>query len=165
MHSLVRAALDDAFVTIQTLERIAVKCTSMAVVIRPALIWRTCMFSPIANGARKHRPENRVSHVGNPELAEEFHQWSDLEAMTHQGPWFKARYYTAALKVGATNASSNAFGEIIRSPTGPFEVGEEFPADWLPRYINAKMFALHEVLHQFFLSTRTLCGEHMLSWT
>lgn len=151
MQSLVRSALDTGYVTIQTLERIAGKCTSMAVAIRPASLWTHCMFSQLARkSARGDRDSNRVRFDANPELAGEFHQWLELEPKTHQGPWFKARHFTAALTVGATDASSNAFGGVIRMPHGLFEAGGDFPSDWLPRHINAKeMFALHEVLEQF----------------
>ena len=129
MQLRVRSALNDGYATTSTLERIAGKCTSMAVAIRPACLWTTCMFSQLAKSARNCRPENRVSFDANPELAGEFLQWSELKATTHQGPWFKARHSTVALQVGATDASSNAVGGIIHVPTGLFEAGGDFPSD------------------------------------
>lgn len=132
LQSLVRSALEAGHVSIPTLERMAGKATSMAVAIRPASLWTHCMFAQLAKSARNRRPTSRVSLVKNPELAGELQQWVELEPTTHQGPWFKARHYTAALKVGATDASSNAFGGVMHTASGNFEVGGDFPADWLP---------------------------------
>lgn len=100
LQSLVRTVIEAGYVSIPTLERIAGKCTSMAAAIRPASLWTHCMFSQLAKSKTNRRVRKRVSLVSNPELVGELRQRLELEATTHQGPWFKARRFTAALTGG-----------------------------------------------------------------
>ena len=64
-------------------------------------------------------------------------------------PWYDATRHVLTIS-GATDASSQAWGGLIRGPFGAFSVfkaAADFPAAWHNAHINVKQtFALHEVL-------------------
>ena len=144
LHALIEQALAAGSITVTRLEKIAGKCVSMSVAIRPASLWTHYMFAAI------NRAKGPVIHLGSrPDLCAELRIWLDLSTTSQEGPWYKARHYEVALTAGSSDASSNQYGGVVSLPRGQFSAGGGFPHDWLPRAINGKeMFALLEVLEQ-----------------
>ena len=151
LQLLVKESLDSKRVSFRTLQRIAGKCMSMTVAIRPASLWTRAMFNTIAS-FEKGGP--RVALLDRDEYADlraEFQQWLSLTTTSHEGLWQRARHYTASITNGASDASSIAWGGIVNTVSLPsFRAGGVFPSEWLPKHINKKeMYALHELLRLF----------------
>ena len=144
LHALIETTLAAGKVTVTRLEKIAGKCVSMSVAIRPASLWTHYMFAAIA------RATGRVIDLGPlPDLRAELRTWLGLSATSQEGPWYKARHYAVKLTQASSDASSNQYGGVVSLPRGQFSVGGDFSHEWLPRAINGKeMFALLEVLEQ-----------------
>ena len=117
----------------------------MTAAIRPASLWTHSMAAVLARTEKSG--DSRVQLTRQAELRAELCQWLQLTTTTQQGPWQRARHFTAALTGGATDASSNAWGGVINTTTGPLLTDRDFPSEWSARHIiNKKMLALHEVL-------------------
>ena len=71
------------------LEKIAGKCVSMPVAIRPASLCTHYMLAAIAkaNGWEIHLSSK-------PDLCTELNIWRSLSATAQEGPWYKPRQYT-----------------------------------------------------------------------
>ena len=144
LHTLITEALTTGFLTSRTLERIAGKCVSMSVAIRPASLWTHYMFA-----ALKRASGTSIRLRDKPDLVAELSRWLQLSSTSQEGPWFKARHFKLTLTQGSSDASSTQYGGVVALPHGPFTVGGGFPADWIPRPINGKeTFALLEVLSE-----------------
>lgn len=150
LHNLLHTTLGAGELSFRTLERIAGKCMSMTVAIRPASLWTHAMFTVLAKLEKSGLRHIDLSRDEFVDLRGEFHQWAGISSTSHEGPWQKAHHFTAALTGGATDASSTAWGGVVNATTGPFHAGGVFPEEWLTRHINSKeMFALYHVLLQF----------------
>ena len=75
--------------------------------------------------------------------------WLEVRSRLNGAPWYDATRYVLTIS-GATDASSQAWGGLIRGPFGTFSVfkaAADFPAAWHNAHINVKeTLALHEVL-------------------
>lgn len=76
LQDLLRSALDGGSLDVGTLERIAGKCMSMPVAIRPASLWTHSMFATIARLSRARK--TRISLSDHGELRAELQQWLSL---------------------------------------------------------------------------------------
>lgn len=142
LHTLITAALTSGSLTTRTLEKIAGKCVSMSVAIRPASLWTHYMFAAIKNAKG-----TSIQLANKPDLRAELRKWLELSSTSQEGPWFKARHYHLELTRASSDASSNQYGGVVSLPQETFEVGGGFPRQWLSRPINGKeTFALLEVL-------------------
>eukprot|EP00752_Nemacystus_decipiens_P016750 g14988.t1 len=104
---------------------------SMSVAIRPAALYTQAMFATVA------ALEKSGAHA------------VDLSADSHEGPWQLARHFAAKLTLGASDASSLAWGGVVFARE-EFRAGGVFPSEWMPKHINFKeMYALHHLLLQF----------------
>ena len=72
-----------------------------------------------------------------------------MRSRLNGAPWYDATRHVLTIS-GATDASSQAWGGLVRGPFGAFSVfkaAADFPAAWHNAHINVKeTFALHEVL-------------------
>ena len=72
-----------------------------------------------------------------------------MRTLLNGAPWYDATRHVLTIS-GATNASPQAWGGLIRWPFGAFsdfKAAADFPEAWHNAYINVKeAFALHEVL-------------------
>ena len=142
LHALIQAVLEQGSLTVQMLEKIAGKCISMSVAIRPASLWIHYMFAAIA------KANGREIHLSSkPDPCAELNIWRSLSATAQEGLWYKPRHYASQVTVAAADASSNQWGGVVSMPGGEFSAGGGFLHEWLSRHINEKeMFALLEVL-------------------
>ena len=71
-----------------------------------------------------------------------------MRSRLNGAPWYNATLHVLTIS-GATDASSQARGGLIRGPFGAFsafKAAADFPAAWHNTHINVKeTFALHEV--------------------
>lgn len=109
LHDLVRTALNSGGVAYRTLQRIAGKCMSMTVAIRPASLWTHAMFAVLASMEKAGRSRVDLSLDANADLLGEFKQWLSLAATSHEGPWHKARHLPVKLD-GSSDASTLGWG-------------------------------------------------------
>ena len=88
----------------------------------------------------------------------EMERWLEVRTRLNGVPWYGATRYVLTI-TEATDASSQAWGGLIRGPFGAFFVfkaATDFPTAWHNGHINVKeTFALHEVLK---LATTTHAG-------
>lgn len=150
LQQLLSQALEAKEVSFRTLQRVAGKCMSMSVAIRPASLWTHDMFAASAALERSGDSTVDLSRASNAGLVAEFKQWLALTATSQEGPWQRARHFSASLTKGSSDASSVAWGGVVNTTSGPFPAGGVFPASWLSRHINQKeMYALYHLLRQF----------------
>ena len=150
LQQLVTVALDGEGTSFRTLQRIAGKFMSMTVAIRPASLWTRAMFSTLA--ALEKSGLSRI------DLTSEAR--GDLASTSHEGPWQRARHFTAALTEEASDASSVEWGGFVMSFGNPFKAGGVFPLDWLNKHINKKeMYALYHLLRQVCHGAMRLCAR------
>ena len=102
LHALISEALENRTVTIRALEKIAGKCVSMSVGIRPASLWKHFMFAAIARAKGRE-----IQLATKPDLRAELTTWLGLSSTSQEGPWYEARHYASTTTVAASDASSN----------------------------------------------------------
>lgn len=154
LHQRLQGALEANTVSFETLRSVAGQAMSMSVAIRPASLYTQAMFAAVAALEKSGRHSMDLADHANADLLGEFRWWCRISTTSHEGPWQRARHFAAALRRGASDASSLAWGGVLHAPDGPFEAGGVFPPHWLTTHINQKeMFALFHLLHQF-------CGDH-----
>ena len=82
-----------------------------------------------------------------------------MRSRLNGAPWYHVTRHVLTVS-GATDASSQAWGGLIRGPFGAFSVfkaAADFPAAWHDTHINVKeTFALHEVL-KLATTTHSCC--------
>ena len=110
LHQLLHAALEARGISFSTSEHIAGKCMSMTVVTRPASLWTHAMFAALSKLEKSGVRQINLSRVELGDLNGEFRQWIGISSTSPQGPWQRAHHFTTALTVGATDASSAAWG-------------------------------------------------------
>lgn len=149
LHKLIRTALDDGGLAYRTLQRIAGKCMSMTVAIRPASLWTHAMFAVLSAMDKTNTRRVDLACDANADLRGEFHQWLSLTASSHEGPWQRASHLLVEID-GSSDASSIGWGGVINILNSPYRAGGVFPEDWLRKHINKKeMFALYHLLRLF----------------
>ena len=151
LEAILRGAIDSRSISFGQLEKLAGKCTSMSVAVPPASLYTHHTYRQIAvferSGSRKTLSSIAVSKRGA--LRFEMEGWLEVRSRLNGEPWYDATRHTLTIS-GATGASSQAWGGLIRGPFGAFSVfkaAADFPAAWHNVHINVKeTFALHEVL-------------------
>ena len=149
MHRRLQAALDTSRISFNTLRSVAGQGMSMSVAIRPAALYTQAMFAMVALLEKSGAHDVDLTARSSADLLGELRHWLDISATTHEGPWQLARHFAAKLTVGASDASSLAWGGVVFA-AGEFRAGGVFPPEWMPKHINFKeMYALHHLLLQF----------------
>ena len=151
LEAILQDAIDSLSISFSQLEKLAGKCTSMSVAIPPASLYTHHMYPQIAgskrSGGRKNLPSIAVSERSG--LPFEVERWSEVRSRLNGAPWYDATRHVLTIS-GATDASSQAWGGLIRGPSVAFSVfktAADLPAAWHNAHINVKeTFALHEVL-------------------
>jgi len=118
LQALIEQALEDGSVKVSRLEKIAGKCISMSVAIRPASLWSHFMISAIS-GAK----DSTVSLRSHRDLCAELKVWLSLSATSQEGPWHQARHYEVKLTTASSDASTIQYGGMVSLPNGPFSMG------------------------------------------
>ena len=143
------------------------KAVSMAVAVRPASLWTYHMYAALKRAGKpgKNRRWTTVIPIARDSgLREELLLWTRVQQGFNSGPWYKAMHFSADVTVGASDASSRAWGGVLRVRGLVFEAAGEFSTQWMARSINAKeVFALHETLSQYCgANPGTLTGAQLV---
>eukprot|EP00752_Nemacystus_decipiens_P016879 g15111.t1 len=149
MQRRLREALATRRISFDTLRSVAGQGMSMSVAIRPAALYTQAMFATVAALEKSGAHAVDLSSDSSANLLGELRHWLDISASTHEGPWQLARHFAAKLTLGASDASSLAWGGVVFARE-EFRAGGVFPSEWMPKHINFKeMYALHNLLLQF----------------
>ena len=92
LHGLLRTALADGGVSYRTLQRVAGKCMSMTVAIRPASLWTHAMFAVLSAMDNTNQRQIDLTRDAYADLRQEFQKWLSLTASSHEGPWQRASH-------------------------------------------------------------------------
>ena len=116
------------------------------------------MFAVIAELEKSGRCTVDRKHDSRVDLLCEFRQWLGIAATSQEGPWQRARHFSASIRTGLSDASSDAssavWAGVVHTAAGTFPAGGAFPPDWLNKHINQKeMYGLYHLLRQ-------LCTRH-----
>ena len=152
LRELILKVLSEGEVPLSTLEKIAGKCTSMKVAIRPASLWTHYMFETLrkAQCPRNRFWQHRVRVPRRSGLREELELWYGLTENAQEGPWYLATHFAVVLTRAASDASSVAWGGVLRFASLVFQAGADFGPEWMARDIHVKeMYALRELLQTF----------------
>ena len=142
LEAILWDAVDSRSISFNQLEKLAGKCTSMSVAVPPASLYTHHMYRHIAafkrSGDRKNLSSIAVSnHSG---LRFEMERWLEVRSRLNGAPWYDATRHVLTIS-GATDASSQAWGGLIRGPFGAFSVfkaAADFPAAWHNIHIKVK---------------------------
>ena len=108
------------------------------------------MFAVVAGLDKSGWCAVNLSHDSKADLVSEFKQLLGITATSQEGPWQRARNFSAALTKVSSAASSVARGGVANTTSGTLPAGGVFPSDWLSNNINQKeMYALYHLLRQF----------------
>ena len=125
---------------------------SMKVAIRPAYLWTHYMFEALrkAQCPSNRFWQHRVRVSLRSSLREELELWYGLTENAQAGPWYLAKHFAVVLKRAASDASSVAWGKVLRFASLVFQAGSYFGPEWMARDTHVKeMYALHELLQVF----------------
>ena len=76
--------------------------------------------------------------------------WYGLTENAQEGPWYLAKHFAVVLTRAVSDASSVAWGGVLRFASLVFQAGADFGPEWMARGIHVKeMYALHELLQVF----------------
>ncbi len=149
MHRRLRDALDTERISFDTLRSVAGQGMSMSVAIRPAALYTQAMFAMVAKLEKSGAPDVDLAARYSADLVGELRHWLSLSATTHEGPWKLAQNFAAKPTLGASDASSLAWGGVVYARE-EFRAGGVFPPERMAKHINFKeMYALHHLLLQF----------------
>ncbi|CAN0429763.1 unnamed protein product [Ascophyllum nodosum] len=94
--------------------------------------------------------QHRVRVPRRSGLREELELWYGLTENAQEGPWYLAKHFAVVLTRAASDASSVAWGGVLRFASLVFQAGADFGLEWMARDIHVKeMYALHELLQVF----------------
>eukprot|EP00903_Cladosiphon_okamuranus_P010409 g9846.t1 len=120
LHQLIRGALDDGRMDFSTLQRIAGKCMSMTVAIRPASLWTHAMFAVLAAMEEGGSSMVDLTCDASADLLGELRQWLSLTTSSHEGPWQRVQYefllslqWVPSVAYGAADSISRPSREFI----------------------------------------------------
>eukprot|EP00903_Cladosiphon_okamuranus_P006868 g6689.t1 len=115
MHGRLKKALTSGVISFETLRSVAGQAMSISVEIRPASLYTQAIFAAVAalEKSGRHRVDLRSRAFAD--LLGEFLWWCGIVTTTHEGPWQRARHFTAQLKRGASDSSSVAWGGVLHS--------------------------------------------------
>ena len=148
---ILRKAFDSRSLLLTQLEKLAGKCTSMSVAVPSTSLYPHHMYRQKAAfrcpGGQKNLRSIAVSAPSG--LRFEMERWLEVKTRLSGAPSYDATRHVLTI-TGATDASSQAWGGLIRGPFGAFfafKVAADFSAERHNAHINIKeTFALHEVL-------------------
>ena len=102
LRELILKVLSEGEVPLSTLEKIAGKCMSMKVAIRPASLWTHYMFEALrkARCPRDRFWQHRVRVPRRSGLREELELWYRLTENAQEGPWYLAKHFAAIGRIG-----------------------------------------------------------------
>ena len=151
LEAILRNAIDSRSILFSQLEKLAGKCTSMSVAEPPASLYTHHMHHQIAafkrSGSRNNLSSIAVSKGSG--LRFEMERWLEARSRLNGAPWYDTTRHVLTIS-GATDASSQAWGGLIRGPFGAFSVFKaaiDSPAAWHNAHVKVKeAFAQHEVL-------------------
>ena len=129
VQQLLREALAAGHLSFRTLQRIAGKCMSMTVAIRPTSMWTRAMFAVVAELDKSGRCSVDRTHDSRADLVTEFKQWQSITSTSQEGPWQRARRFATTLTKGSSDASSVAWGGVVNTTSGTSPAGGVFPPD------------------------------------
>ncbi len=153
LHQLIQAALADGLIHYGTLQRVAGKCMSMTVAIRPASLWTHAVVPVLAAMDKGGSSVVDLGCDSKADMRGELQQWLALTAPSREGPWQRARHLIVKM-TGSSDASALGWGAVIDIMGSPYRAGGVFPDEWLREHINKKeMFALYHLL-------RLLCARY-----
>ena len=115
LRDLFRQVLVEGVVPLSTLEKIAGKCMSMKVAIRPAPLWTHYMFEAIrkARCPHYHFWQHRVRVSWRSGLREELELWGRSTENSQERPWYLAKNFSVVLTRAASDASALARGRVF----------------------------------------------------
>ena len=132
LEATLRDVTDSQSISFSQLEKLAGKCTSMPVAVPPVSLYTHHMYRQIAtfkrSGGRKDLSSTAVSERSG--LRFERERWLEVGIRLHRAPWYDATPHVLTISV-ATDASSQAWGGLIKRPFGAFSVfkaAADFPA-------------------------------------
>ena len=123
----------------------------MSVAVPPASLYTHHMYRQIVafkrSGGQKSSSSIAVSECSG--LRFEMERWLEVRTRLNGAPWYDTTRHVLTIS-GATDASFQAWGGLIRGPFGAFFVFKaavDFPAVWHNAHTNVnETFELHEVL-------------------
>ena len=117
LEAILRDAIDSRSISFGQLEKLAWKCTSMSVAVQPASLYTHHMYRQIAafkrSGSRKNLSSIAVSKRRG--LRFEMERVLKVRSRLNGAPWYDATRHVLTIS-GATDASSQAWGGLIRGP-------------------------------------------------
>ena len=123
LEAILRDAIDSRSISFSQLEKLAGKCTSMSVAVPPASLYTHHMYRHIAafkrSGGRLNLSSIALSKRSG--LRFEMERWLEVRSRLNGAPWYDATRHVLTIS-GATDASSQAWGGLIRGPFGAFSV-------------------------------------------
>ena len=132
LEAILRDSIDSQSISFSQLERLAGKCTSMSVAVPPASRYTHHMYRQTAafkcSGRRQNLSPIAVSKRSS--LRFEMERWLEVRSRLSGAPWYDATRHVLTIS-GAPDASSQAWGGLIRGPFGAFyffEAAADFPA-------------------------------------
>ena len=139
LRNLIRQVLVEGVVPLSTLEKIAGKCMSMKVAIRPVSLWTHYMLEAIRKAQRPHHRfwQHRVRVLRKSGLREELELWGGLTENSQEGLWYLAKHFTVVLTRASSDASALAWGGVLRFASLVSQAGASYP-QWIARDIHVK---------------------------
>ena len=132
LEVILREAIDSRSISFSQLEKLPGKCTNMSVAVSPASLYTHHMYRQIAafkrSGGRNNLSSIKVSERSG--LQFEMERWLEVRTRLNGAPWYEATRYVLDIS-GATGASSQAWGGLIRGSFSAFSVfkaAADFPA-------------------------------------
>ena len=128
LRELILKVLSEGEVPLSTLEKIAGKCMSMKVAIRPASLWTHYMFEALrkAQCPRNRFWQHRMRVPRRSGLREELELWYGLTENAQEVPWYLAKHFAVILARAASDVSSVAWGGVLLFASLVFQAGEDF---------------------------------------
>ena len=87
---------------------------------------------------RNHFWQHRVRVPRRSGLREELELWYGLTENAQVGPWYLAKYFAVVLTRAASDASSVAWGGVLRFAVLVFQAGADFGPEWMAHDIHVK---------------------------
>ena len=152
LEALLRHVIHHGWISFVNLEKLARTCPSMSAVVPPASLYTYHMYRQIACFRRTDGSSilARVDIPSNRGLRYKMEQWLAVGKRMNGAFGYDPTHHSIAI-TGATDASSQGWGGVVRSPllvsAKVFRATADFPPDLAQVHINIKeTFALHEVL-------------------
>ena len=96
LPSLFCTALEEGWLSVRTLQRIAGKCMSLTMAIRLASLWTHAMFAVLSKLEKSGVSRIDLAHDFHVDLVGEIQQRMRITSTSHGGPWQRALNFTRA---------------------------------------------------------------------